>query len=175
MFQEAPALIVHGHIERQDRAANAPPRAGRCTEELWAELAAGGYLGMLVPQEYGGAGLGMKEMAVLLEETANQGIPLLLLVVSSVMNVTLIAKHGTEEQKNRYLPALATGRERACFAITEPTAGSNSFRIETLAPRDGDSYLLGGRKAFITGANEVDYIMMVTRTTPFDEIEDKRE
>jgi len=130
---------------------------------------------MLVPQEYGGAGLGMKEMAVLLEETANQGIPLLLLVVSSVMDVTLIAKHGTEEQKKRYLPALATGRERACFAITEPTAGSNSFRIETLARRDGDSYLLSGQKAFITGANEVDYIMMVTRTTPFDEIEDKRE
>jgi len=150
-------------------------REGRFTEELWAELAGGGYLGMLVPQEYGGAGLGMKEMAVLLEEMGNQGIPLLLLVVSSVMDVTLIAKHGTEEQKKRYLPALATGRERACFAITEPTAGSNSFRIETLARRDGDSYLLSGQKAFITGANEVDYIMMVTRTTPFDEIEDKRE
>src|SRR3970282_2339100 len=107
-------------------------REGRFTEELWAELAAGGYLGMLVPEEYGGAGLGMKEMAVLLEEMGNQGIPLLLLVVSSVMNATLIAKHGTEEQKKRYLPALAAGRERACFAITEPTAGSHGFRTHTL-------------------------------------------
>lgn len=150
-------------------------REGKFTEELWAELAAGGYLGMLVPPEYGGAGLGMKEMAVLLEEMGNHGIPLLLLVVSNVMDVTLIAKHGTEEQKKRYLPVLASGRARACFAITEPTAGSNSFRIETLARKDGDSYLLSGQKAFISGVDEVDHIMMAVRTTPFQEVQDKRE
>jgi acyl-CoA dehydrogenase len=91
------------------------------------------------------------------------------------MDVTLIAKHGTEEQKRRYLPALAAGRERGCFAITEPTAGSNSFRMETLARRDGDSYLINGQKAFISGADQADYMMVVARTTPFDQVQDKRE
>ncbi|MFQ5878899.1 MAG: acyl-CoA dehydrogenase family protein, partial [Dehalococcoidia bacterium] len=150
-------------------------REGRFTEELWQELAEGGYLGMMIPEQYGGAGLGMREMGVLLEEIGNQGIPLLLLVVSNVMDAILIAKHGTEAQKKRYLPALAGGGEKGCFAITEPTAGSNSFRIETLARLDGDSYVIKGQKTFITGVNQSDYILLVTRTTPFDDVEDKQE
>ena len=153
----------------------AKAREGAFTEELWQELAAGGYLGMLVPEEYGGSGLGMREMAVLLEEMGHQGIPLLLVVVSSVMDTTLIARYGSPDTKQRYLPALARGEIKICFALTEPTAGSNSFRISTLARRDGDSYLLNGQKMFITGADQSDYILVVARTTPFEQVQDKRE
>ena len=153
----------------------AKAREGAFAEELWRELAAGGYLGMLVPEEHGGGGLGMKEMAVLIEEMGRQGIPLLLLVVSSVMDATLIAQHGSEAMKERLLPPLARGDVKLCFALTEPTAGSNAFRISTFARRDGDSYVLTGQKMFISAVDQSDYLLVVARTTPFDEVRDKRE
>ena len=134
----------------------AKAREGAFTEELWGELAAGGYLGMMIPEEYGGGGLGLTEMAVLQEEMGHQGIPLLLLVVSNVMDALLIARYGSEEMKERYLPRLARGETRFCFALTEPTAGSNSFRTVTQARVDGDSYVLNGQKMFITGVDQSD-------------------
>ncbi len=153
----------------------AKAREGVFAEELWQELASGGYLGMLVPEEYGGGGLGMAEMAVLQEEMSHQGIPLLLVVVSSVMDTTLIARYGSESMKQRYLPAMARGETSICFALTEPTAGSNSFRITTRARLDGDSYVLNGQKMFISAADRSDYILVVARTSSFEEVEDKRE
>lgn len=153
----------------------AKAQEGAFTEELWRELAAGGYLGMLIPPQYGGGGLGMQQMAVLLEEMSHQGIPLLVLVVGNVMDAILIARHGSEEMKRRYLPPLARGETKFCFALTEPTAGSNSFRISTLARRDGDTYILRGQKTFITGADVADYLLVVARTTPYDQVADKRE
>ena len=153
----------------------AKAREGAFTEELWRELAAGGYLGMMIPQEYGGGGLGLQPMAVLLDEMSHQGIPLLLLVVSNVMDALLIARYGSDEMKERYLPPLARGDLRFCFALTEPTAGSNSFRISTSARLDGDSYVLNGQKMFITGVDQSDYLLVVARTDRFEEVEDKRE
>lgn len=153
----------------------AKARQGEFTHELWRELAAGGYLGMMIPEEYGGGGLGMREMAVLLEEMGHQGIPLLLPVVSNVMDALLIARHGSGALKERYLPGLARGEVKLCFALTEPTAGSNSFRISTLARSDGDSYVLNGQKMFITAADQADYLLVVARTTPFDRVQDKRQ
>ncbi|MBI1884709.1 MAG: acyl-CoA/acyl-ACP dehydrogenase [Chloroflexi bacterium] len=153
----------------------AKAREGAFTEELWQELAAGGYLGMMIPREYGGGGLGMQQMAALLEEMSRQGIPLLILVVSNVMDALLIARHGSPEMKERYLPPLARGQTKFCFALTEPTSGSNSFRITTLARRDGDTYLLRGQKMFITGVDVADYLLVVARTVPYDQVKDKRE
>lgn len=150
-------------------------REGSFTEELWRELAEGGYLGMMIPEDYGGGGLGLQQMSVLLEEMSVQGIPLLLLVVGNVMDATVIARYGSAEMKERYLPGLARGDIRLCFALTEPTAGSNSFRITTSARRDGDSYVLNGQKMFITGVDASDHLLVVARTTSFDEAEDKRE
>ena len=152
----------------------AKAREGAFAEELWNELAAGGYLGMLIPEEYGGGGLGMQEMAVLQEELSHQGIPLLLIVVSAVMDATVIARYGSAEMKERYLPAMARGETKICFALTEPTAGSNSFRISTRAERDGDSYVLNGQKMFISAVDQSDYLLVVARTTSFDDVEDKR-
>lgn len=153
----------------------AKAKAGAFAEELWQELARGGFLGMMIPEEYGGGGLGLRQMAVLLEEMSHQGIPLLLLVVGNVMDAGLIARYGSQEMKERYLPALARGTTRFCFALTEPTAGSNSFRITTMARADGDSYVLNGQKMFITGVDASDYLLVVARTTPFEEAKDKRE
>lgn len=153
----------------------AKAREGAFAEELWRELAAGGFLGMMIPPEYGGGGLGLQQMAVLLEEMGQQGIPLLLVVVGNVMDAALIARYGSEEMKQRYLPPLARGEIRLCFALTEPSAGSNSFRISTSARLDGDSYVLNGQKMFITGVDASDYLLVVARTTPFQEVEDKRE
>ena len=82
---------------------------------------------------------------------------------------------GSEAQKQRYLPPLAAGRERFCFAITEPDAGSNSFHIQTLARRDGDRWVLRGQKTFITGVDDAHHMLVVARTTPADRVTDKRE
>lgn len=153
----------------------AKARAGAFAEELWQELAAGGYLGMMIPPEYGGGGLGLRQMAVFIEEMGHQGIPLLLVVVGNVMDAALIARYGNPDMKQRYLPPLARGEIRLCFALTEPTAGSNSFRVTTSARLDGDSYVLNGQKMFITGVDASDHLLVVARTTPFDEAEDKRE
>jgi alkylation response protein AidB-like acyl-CoA dehydrogenase len=147
---------------------------GQGPDELWKALADAGYIGLLVPEEYGGAGLGMLDMEVLLEAVAENGTPLLFLVVSAVMGTLAVVKHGTEEQKRRWLPPLVEGKARFCFALTEPDAGSNSFRIATRAVRDGDTYRVTGRKTFISGADVADDILTVVRTTPFEELADKR-
>ena len=153
----------------------AKARAGAFADELWQELGEGGFLGMMIPPEYGGGGLGLQQMAVLIEEMGHEGIPLLLLVVGNVMDAGLIARYGNAEMKERYLPPLARGETRFCFALTEPTAGSNSFRTATSARLDGDSYVLNGQKMFITGVDASDYLLVVASTTPFEEAPDKRE
>src|SRR5689334_16196957 len=126
--------------------------ANEFPERLWQALADAGYLGTLVPQEQGGAGLGLREMAVLMETMASEGMALLLMIVSTVMATIALARHGSEEQKRRYLPGLARGTTRFCFAITEPNAGSNSLRLETSAVRDGDGYRIKGQTDFNPGA-----------------------
>ncbi len=143
-------------------------------DEMWQELGRAGYLGVTVPEEYGGSGLSMARLAILMEELANRGVPLFFLVVSAAMGAIPISKYGTEEQQRRYLPKLADGSEKFCFAITEPDAGSNSFRIRTLATREGGHYVLRGQKTFITGADEADHMLVVARTIPADRVRDKR-
>lgn len=147
----------------------------RGTDEVWQELGRAGYLGVTVPEEYGGSGLSMSRLAILTEEFANQGVPLLFFVISGAMGSVTIAKHGTEQQKRRYLTTMADGSEKFCFAITEPDAGSNSFRIRTLARRDGDDYVINGQKVFISGVDQSDHMLLVARTIPADQVKDKRE
>ncbi len=149
--------------------------SGAGVDEMWREMAAAGYLGITVPEEYGGTGMSLVRLTVLLEELANRGVPLGFLVVSNAMGAIPIARHGTEAQKRRYLPRLAEGAEKFCFAITEPDAGSNSFNIRTLARRDGDSYVLSGQKVFISGVDQAQHMLVVARTTPADQAADKRQ
>lgn len=141
-------------------------RAGGHPEELWAEAAKLGYLGVNLPQEYGGGGGGIAELSIVLEELGAAGSPLLMMVVSPAICGTVIARFGTEEQKRAWLPGLADGSRTMAFGITEPDAGSNSHRITTTARRDPASgdWLLTGRKVFISGVDIADATLIVGRT-----------
>ena len=138
-------------------------KSGGHTDELWAEAAKLGYLGVSVPTEYGGGGGGITELAIVCEELAAAGCPLLLLVVSPAIAATVVAKHGTPTQRDRFLPGFADGTLKVCFAITEPDAGSNFHRLSTVARRDGDDFLLTGRKVYISGVDECSYALVVAR------------
>ncbi|GAA4665249.1 acyl-CoA dehydrogenase family protein [Streptomyces youssoufiensis] len=139
-------------------------REGKHPEELWAEAGKLGYLGVNLPEEYGGGGGGIVELSLVLEELGAAGCPLLLMVVSPAICGTVIARFGTEEQKRAWLPRLADGSRTMAFGITEPDAGSNSHRITTTARRDGDDWVLTGRKVFISGVDVADATMIVGRT-----------
>jgi alkylation response protein AidB-like acyl-CoA dehydrogenase len=139
-------------------------RAGGTQHELWAEAGALGYLGVNIPEEYGGGGQGMYELAIVEEELGAAGCGLLMMVVSPAICGTVIARFGTDDQKLRWLPGLADGSQIMAFGITEPVAGSYSHEITTVARRDGSDWLLTGRKTFISGVDVADNVLIVGRT-----------
>ena len=138
-------------------------RAGEKTTELWLEIGKNGYLGINIPEEYGGGGGGIGDIAAVCEELAAQGCPLLLMVVSPAICGTIITRYGTEEQKQRWLPGICDGTGTMAFAITEPDAGTNTHNITTTARRDGDEWVLNGRKIYISGVDEADNVLVVAR------------
>ncbi|CAM5557355.1 MULTISPECIES: acyl-CoA dehydrogenase family protein [Streptomyces] len=137
---------------------------GKPPTELWSEAGKLGYLGVNLPQEYGGGGGGIAELSIVLEELGAAGSPLLMLVVSPAICGTVISRFGTEDQKRQWLPGLADGTRLMAFGITEPDAGSNSHRITTTARKDGADWLLTGRKVFISGVDMADAVLIVGRT-----------
>jgi alkylation response protein AidB-like acyl-CoA dehydrogenase len=147
-----------GHDYYAEKARN-----GEKVDELWNAVAQLGFLGVHLPEEYGGGGGGMSELAIVSEELAAQGCPLLLMLVSPAICGELITHFGTAAQKKRWLAPMATG-EKMVFAITEPDAGSNSHNIGTTATRDGDVYRLRGSKTYISGVDEAPRMVVVTRT-----------
>lgn len=149
----------YGHAYYQRTAAE-----GSRSEELWNEVAQAGFVGVNLPEEYGGGGLGISELAIVGEELAAHGCPLLLLVVSPAICGTVISAYGTSEQKQRWLPDLCSGSAKMAFAITEPEAGSNSHQLATRASRDGEQWVLNGTKHYISGVDESREILVVART-----------
>ncbi|MFK4083446.1 acyl-CoA dehydrogenase family protein [Kribbella sp. NPDC020789] len=139
-------------------------RSGGNTSELWAEAGKLGYLGVNLPEEYGGGGGGMGDLSIVLEELGTAGCPLLMMVVSSSIVGTVITRFGTEEQKQRWLPGLADGSTTLAFAITEPDAGSNSHNITTTARRTESGWSLSGQKVFISGLDVAQAVLVVGRT-----------
>jgi alkylation response protein AidB-like acyl-CoA dehydrogenase len=139
-------------------------RAGEHTTELWSEAGELGFIGVNLPEEYGGGGAGMYELALVMEEMSAAGCALLLMVVSPAINGTIISKFGTDEQKKRWIPGIADGSITMAFAITEPDAGSNSHRITTTARRDGSDWILSGQKVYISGVDQAQAVLIVGRT-----------
>ncbi|MFW0795498.1 acyl-CoA dehydrogenase family protein [Gordonia sp. CPCC 205515] len=139
-------------------------REGRKTDELWTEAGKLGFIGVNLPEEFGGGGAGMYELSIVMEELAAAGTSLLMLVVSPAICGNVIARFGTDEQKQRWLPGLVDGSITMAFGITEPDAGSNSHNITTTARRDGSDWILGGRKIYISGVDQAQAVLIVART-----------
>src|SRR5450755_2962802 len=138
-------------------------QAHESCDELWQALAEAGFVGVNIPAEYGGGGGGITELAIVCEQTAAQGCPLLLLLVSSAISGEVLARYGTPEQKSTWLPGIADGTGKVVFAITEPDAGSNTHRLTTTARLDGDEWVLTGTKYYISGVDEAAAILVVAR------------
>jgi len=139
-------------------------RRGQPMTELWQALGAAGFLGVNLPAEYGGGGAGLYELSLVLEELAAAGCGLLLMLVSPAICGTIIARFGTDAQKQYWLPRLASGSSIMAFGITEPDAGSNSHKLTTVAAHDGDAWVLNGQKIYISGVDEAEAVLIVGRT-----------
>ncbi|GAA2468823.1 acyl-CoA dehydrogenase family protein [Terrabacter carboxydivorans] len=153
----------YGHDWYVERA-----RKGQKVDELWKAIGAAGFVGVNLPEEYGGGGMGIEELAIVAEELAALGSPLLMMIVSPAICGSVIARFGSTDQKERWLPGLATGEIKMAFAITEPDAGSNTHLISTAARRDGDEWVLNGKKYYCSGVDEADAVLVVTRTSMDD-------
>ena len=163
-----PTIETDEHKSLRQAVAALGKRHGRDydREQLWSEAAKLGYLGVNLPEAYGGGGGGIAELSLVLEELGAAGAPLLMMIVSPAICGTVIARFGTEAQKQEWLPALADGTRTMAFGITEPDAGSNSHRITTTARRDHETgdWLLTGRKVFVSGVDIADATLIVGRT-----------
>jgi acyl-CoA dehydrogenase len=143
---------------------------GAYPKEFVATLTKLGWLSVLIPEEYGGGGLGITEAAVVLEEIHAAGGNANA-CHAQMYTMGALLRHGSEEQKRRYLPSLAAGDLRLqAFAVTEPDAGSDSTRISTRAERDGDHYIVNGQKVFISRVEQSDLMLLLARTTPLEDV-----
>jgi len=132
-----------------------------------------GWLAALIPEEYGGTGLGITEASIILEEINHSG-GVATACHAQMYTMGTLLRHGNEEQKKRYLPKIATGELRLqAFAVTEPDAGSESTRIQTTAIRKSDRYIVNGQKIFISRVLQSDLMLLLARTTPYNELKDK--
>jgi alkylation response protein AidB-like acyl-CoA dehydrogenase len=148
-------------------------RARAYPEAFVADLTEGGYLACLVPEEFGGPGLGMAEAATILEVINRSGGNAAACHAQMYTMGTLL-RHGSREQKERWLPPIARGELRLqAFAVTEPDAGSDTTRISTFAERRGDRYVVNGQKVFISRVQHSDLMLLLARTTPRDGVEEK--
>jgi alkylation response protein AidB-like acyl-CoA dehydrogenase len=141
---------------------------GEPITELWRDLSQAGYVGAGIDEAWGGGGMGMRGLSIVVEECAAAGIQTIMLVLSCSMAGTILERHGTDAQRERWLRGIGDGSLKLAFAITEPDAGSNSHDITTTARRDGDDrdggWVLTGRKVYISGVDEASAILVVART-----------
>jgi acyl-CoA dehydrogenase len=173
--------------EQEDIRRGVRDLAGRFPDEYWAEcdqkcefpaefyraFADAGWLGIAIPEEYGGGGLGILEASLLLAEVAASGAGM---NGCSTMHLTIfglntIVKHGSEQMRKTVLPRAVDGSLHVCFGVTEPDAGTDTTRISTFARRSGDSYVVTGRKVWITKAGQSQKMVLIARTTPRDQVD----
>jgi len=141
-------------------------------QEFWDALSESGFTGVVIPEEYGGSGMGLTELIHIVYNLCKHGAGLAgvwYLMLSEIFVSLPVARYGTSEQKEKYLPKLATGEFEGCMALTEPEAGTNTMRIRTIAVKEGDEYVINGNKIFISGIDRAEVMVLVTRTTPLEE------
>lgn len=138
-------------------------RMGESTSELWKELADAGLVGVGISEEFGGGGAGLREMAIILEESAAHGCPMQMMVVSPTICGSVIQSHGSDEQKAQWLPGIADGSLIMAFAITEPDAGTNTRDISTAAHKTANGWRLNGAKYWTSGVDDADAILVVAK------------
>ncbi|MEU8896010.1 acyl-CoA dehydrogenase family protein [Nocardia sp. NPDC048505] len=150
-------------------------RAHEFPAEFYETIARGGWLGITIPEEYGGHGLGITEAALLAEEVSRSGggMNAASSIHMSIFGMQPVVVHGSAELKQRTLPRIARGELHVCFGVTEPGAGLDTTRITTFARRDGDHYVVNGRKVWISKAQESEKILLLTRTRPYAEVTKK--
>ena len=142
---------------------------GEFAGEFWRVISEAGFTGIVIPEEYGGAGRGITELIIAMEELVANGCGLgaeWYLCLSEVFGAISIMRHGTQQQKEKYLPGIAKGELEFCMALTEPDAGTNTLNIKTTARKDGDKWIISGNKTFISGADRAKGMLIVARTTP---------
>lgn len=153
------ALVAKFGREYFQRAAN----SGGFPDELWHELGKSGFLGVNLPEQWGGGGGGLADLAVVIEETAAHGCPMQMIVISSITG-SILSHHASEVLKERWLPGISSGEKKVVFAITEPDAGTNTHKISTTAhPAPGGGWTLRGQKYWTSGLDEADAVMVVAR------------
>ena len=145
----------------------------RFPDEFYSAMAKGGWIGIAIPEAYGGSGRGIDEASVVLEEVAASGACMngATSVHLSIFGMHPVVLHGSEEMKQKYLPRVARGDLHVAFGVTEPNAGTDTSSIETFARRDGDRYLVRGRKVWTTKALESERVLLLVRTTPKHEVQ----
>ncbi len=147
-------------------------RQGGFPNDFFQALAESGWLGICIPEAYGGSGLGITEAAVMMQAIAQSGAGMsgASAVHINVFGLNPVVVFGTEEQKRRILPPMVEGREKTCFAVTEPNTGLNTTQLKTRAVRKGDRYIVDGQKVWISTAQVADRMLLLARTTPLEEV-----
>lgn len=145
---------------------------GTFPQEFWQAFCEQGFMGALLPEEYGGTDMGLMAQTLILEAMARHGVASALMMLTA-MDALVILRAGSPELKEKYLPRIASGEMKFAFAITEPDACSNAFRIKTIARRDGDRLLLNGTKTFITGVDVCDRVLVIARSMAYEELKEQ--
>jgi len=147
-------------------------RDGKFPTEFHQALAADGWLGICIPEEYGGSGLGITEAAIMMRTIAESGAGMTgaSSVHINVFGLNPVVVFGTDEQRRRMLPPMVTGQDKACFAVTEPNTGLNTTQLKTRAVRQGNGYVVNGQKVWISTAQVANKMLLLARTTPLEEV-----
>ena len=155
----------------------AKDRDGGFPHDFHRAFAEAGWLGVCMPQEYGGAGLGVTEAALMMQTIAESGAGMsgASALHMNIFGLNPVVVFGSDEQKRRMLPPLIAGTDKACFAVTEPNVGLDTLKLKTKAVRDGDRYLLSGQKIWISTAQVASKMLILARTTPLDQVSRRTE
>lgn len=145
----------------------------RFPQEFWNDLADGGWLGVTIPEKFGGQGLGFQEMVSVIEEIGiNGGWPACMyFVLTPIFGGETLVKHGNQEQKEKWLPKIASGDAHWALGVTEPDTGLNTTNTSTTARKEGDEYIINGQKMWTSGAAKADRITLLARTIPIEEVD----